>query len=244
MNINGNNLLLLREALGFSQAEVSELINISNDYISKIELGVRLNVSTKILKSLAMELETSEEWLTKNEGWAYSPSTSRKAIEFTTRQIKKNPPSEIIIITYNDDFFGTPKGFVFIGPKVSISMAGSSTRAGYYGSGPTAYKDILMMIIEAKIKVGHKELDRKDSANLIYVDLLKVARQAKYDKNFVAKELHDLRPKEFPDPDKVESVFDSVNVLSKDEMILLQLKMKESKTDIQDLIKYMDKKSK
>ena len=62
--------------------EVSDDIDISRDYISKIELGSRPSVSQNIIRSLTMELVTTEEWLTKNTGWAYSTRDHREAVEF------------------------------------------------------------------------------------------------------------------------------------------------------------------
>ena len=68
MQILGNNVLVLCKALGLIQSEVSDDIDISRDYISKIESGSRPSVSQNIIRSLAMELGTTEEWLTKNTG--------------------------------------------------------------------------------------------------------------------------------------------------------------------------------
>jgi len=255
MSIIGNNLLILREALGLIQSEVSDKTGISREYISKIELGSRSSVSQTLIKSLCDNLKTTEEWLTKNEGWAYSPPSRSAALEFISRQVNKFQQSVIIIVTYIDGAFGSANGFVFIRPSGSISMEGSETRSGYWGKGPMVYEDALNMIKTTNVKVGHIELDKKESENLIHTDLLNVVKRAKYNKKIIDKELKALNPSKYsemdaavfnkyPDPHVTRSITDADTqiTLSNDEIKQLLEKMTESKTDIQDLMRYMDKK--
>lgn len=245
MNILGKNLQSLREALNLIQSDVSDKINVSRVYISLIESGERTSVSQNVLKSLCKALSTTEEWLEKGIGWAYDPETTWKALEFIERQIKKFRPIEIIIFTYRDDLAGVANGFVFIRPNdVVISMAGAQTRAGYLGKGSDAYCDALIMIKSAKIKVGHIKIDNEGLEKLLHTDLSKVVKRAKYDKNIIEQQLYVARPDKYPDPYATRSIADTQITLSNDELAQLLGKMTESKTNIQDLIRYMNKKSK
>lgn len=248
MNIIGNNLLILREALDLTQTEVSDRINISQDYISKIELGARISVGQNIIRSLSMRLGTTEEWLTKNTGWSYDPETTYKAIQFVERQINRFRPNEIIIVSYSfslsptaDDFVKA-NGFIFIRPNGSIiSMAGSQTLTGYSGRGPMAYRDTLIMIKNAHIKTGHSKLNKKESEYLIHADMFTIAKRSKYDKKIIDKELHKLMPDEFPDPNTKAYTIETPIILTKDEIMLLD-EIRKSNADIKELIKYYRQK--
>ena len=177
MNIIGKNLLILREALNLTQAEVSDGIDISRDYISKIESGSRVSVSQNIIRSLSIGLSTTEEWLTKNTGWAYDPPTIWKAVEFVERQIIKFKPEEIIILTYKDNLSGNANAFMFIGQRGRISMAGSQTRSDYSAKEHIAYSDALQMIKDAKIMKSHVELDDIETACLIHTNMFEIVKR-------------------------------------------------------------------
>lgn len=244
MNIIGKNLQILRESLNLIQSDVSDKINVSRVYVSLIESGERPSVSQNVLESLCKALNTTAEWLERGNGWAYDPETTWKAVEFIERQIKRFQPIEIIVISYSDDLAGVANGFVFVRPNdVVISMAGEQTRSGYLGRGSDAYCDALLMIKSTKIKVGHIKLHNKEVKNLLHTDLSKVVKRAKYDKSIIDQQLHAARPDKYPNPCATRCIADKPTTLSQEEMELLIGKMIESKTDIKDLIKYMDKKT-
>lgn len=242
MNIIGKNLQILREALNLIQSDVSDKISVSRVYISLIESGERTSVSQNVLKSLCKELSTPEEWLERGKGWAHDPETTWKAIEFVERQVNKFRLNEIIIITYCDEFAGNANGFLFIRPDDEISMAGSQTRSGYLGRGSDAYRDVLLMIQNAKIRVGYIKLNKKESENLYETDLSELVKRAKYDKNIIEKQLFAARPDKYTDPSMLLSTGE--HTFTNDEIRLLMGKMKESGTSVRDLMRYMNEKSK
>lgn len=239
MDIIGKNLLMLREGLDLLQSEASNGI-VSRDYISKMESGSISSASQKVIISLAKKLSTTEGWLTKNTGWAYDPPTTLKAVSFIARQIEKFKPTAMVIITYSDENFGKPNGFVFIRSDGLISMAGSQTRSGYHGKGPASYRQALELIREAKIKVGRIEVNRKESEYLIYADLSVLIKKAMYDKNVIEKELQALRPDLYQESDATLSNKDSSIVFTEDEKTLINV-VRKSKMDINDLISFIKK---
>lgn len=241
MEIIGNNLLILREALNLTQAELSVCADISRDYISKIESGSRPSVSQNTIRSLAKTLSSTEQWLTKNTGWAFDPPTTHEAIPFIKRQITKFRPDEIIIVTYSEDGLGgLANGFIFVRPMELISMAGSQTRSGYFGRGSMTYRDALEMIKDANIKTGKVELDKKETEFLIYIDLSTLTSRARYHKNLIEKELHDLDPIKYSEEGGEKHCKNLEIDISVDELRLLE-KIKKSKIAIQDLMRYIDK---
>lgn len=242
MKIIGRNVFLLRKAIGLNQAEVSDGF-ITRDYISRIESGDRPSVSQTVIRSLAMKLNTTEEWLTKNTGWSYDPPTTLKALSFITRQIDKFKPSEVVIITYSDGDSGKLSGFVFIRPDGLISIGASHTRSGYHGNGSATYKEMLEVIKEAKIKVRHIELNKTESRYLLHTDLVNIANRASHGNNRMDKDLLSPKANEYPEKGVAKSACGAVPiVITVDEIVLFIKKMEDSKTGIQELIKYMDDK--
>ena len=249
MEIIGNNLLILREALNLTQAEVVEAVDMSRDYLSRIETGARPSAGQNIIRLLATKLSSTEEWLTKGTGWTYWPPATHKALAFVERQINKFPPNEIIIVTYSFSISPTAddnikaNGFIFMRPNGPISMEGSQTLSGYDGKGPYAYRDSLIMIRNARIKTGRIELDKRESKYLIHANLLDLAKRAKYDGQIIEKELHALMPGKFPKPATEESMIDTPISLTVDEASLLLAEMKKTKTDLKELLRYMRQKT-
>lgn len=248
MNIIGNNLIALREALNLTQAEVAEGIDMSRDYLSRIETGARSSAGQNIIRLLATKLSSTEEWLTKSTGWAYDPPTTYKAIEFVERQINKFKTNKIIIINYSfeisptaDDYIKA-NGLVFFRSNGPISMAGSQTLSGYHGRGTITYMDTLEMIKNANIKTGRIRLNKTESRYLINANILEISQQAKFDENLVEREINAVQSHINPMPSKAKETKPSKLILSNDEILLLEEKMRESKVDVNDLIRYMNEK--
>lgn len=67
MNIIGENIRKIRKSKNITQTELAKRINTTNEYISKIERGLRQNPSSKTLNKIAKALEVPVEVLYKED---------------------------------------------------------------------------------------------------------------------------------------------------------------------------------
>ena len=86
----GERVKQARLARGLSQADLAELLNVSDGYISKVELGKNAMTVT-VLVRLSDALEVSTDWLLRNR--------TREAREYTMAELeelfKDCDPSEL-----------------------------------------------------------------------------------------------------------------------------------------------------
>jgi hypothetical protein len=144
--------------------------------------------------SLFCERESiNMEWIHTGKDWAYIPSTTSQATVWIMKQVNANT-KRILIVTYEDNKFGTPNGFVLEKEKGSISMSGAVTRSGYAGSGPNAYRDILVVMKAKGIPVDQVKLTAAEIENSEMIDISSLLLSPKITKNIIDKELSELRP--------------------------------------------------
>lgn len=96
----GERLRQKREAEGYSQSELAELINVSSQLISYYETGRGMPRNEDILKNLAEALGTTREWLwfgTEEK----TPSTAQEAVDADEAKMAKIE-SERKVYTIND----------------------------------------------------------------------------------------------------------------------------------------------
>ena len=96
----GERLRQRREAEGYSQSELAELISVSSQLISYYETGRGMPRNEDILKNLAEALGTTREWLffgTEEK----TPSTAQEAIDADEVKMAKIE-SERKVYTIND----------------------------------------------------------------------------------------------------------------------------------------------
>ena len=124
----GERLFLLRSALGLTQVEVASKSGISREYISKIEAGLRSGASRDVIKSLSRELNATEAWLARGQGWSYCPPSYLQAGNFIERQIKGN--GDIKIVFFRASYLRTEfeAGLIFRHPGYVLSMDFSRDR--------------------------------------------------------------------------------------------------------------------
>ena len=218
MKIIGNNLLLLREALGLMQLEVSDKAGIARDYVSKIESGDRPSVSQTVIGSLALGLHSTEEWFTKSTGWSYNPPAATDALFFIAQQIKYFKPNRIIAVEYRDEQHGKMIGFVFISARGTLAMAGWQSLVDY---GPESVIHIEMMRLfnETGIKVGCAVLSDTESKYLPHIEWADFIQRAKIGK---------CKTKDAVAPP-----------LSTDERALID-KIRKTKMDVKALLEHID----
>lgn len=187
MKIIGENLLMLREAQGLSQEDISDKTGISRVFICQLETGTRKGVSRKVQDSLWKGMNTTVAWLTEGKGWAYNPPTILRALQFVDVCLCKFKPSDIVIVTYYDDLSTgnvqikpAAKGFIFIGSAGTISMSGSQTRLDC-PSGIVAFRESMKMIESDKIRTGYVHLGREFSDALIHTDMKELVSRAHRD---------------------------------------------------------------
>ena len=92
---------LLREALGLTQAQLAQSLNISRQYIAKIEItddSVAQKINPVLKKEIFKVLGTTEEWLYHGLGFTYHPKNHMDYINFYMRQLKN---ADKIIFVYN-----------------------------------------------------------------------------------------------------------------------------------------------
>ncbi|OQB55667.1 MAG: helix-turn-helix protein [Deltaproteobacteria bacterium ADurb.Bin151] len=111
---------MLREALGLTQAQVAQSLNISREYISKIEKSddsVAQKINPIIKKEIFKVLGTTEEWLFHGLGFTYHPKNHMDYINFYIRQLKN---VDKIIFVNN---FNILAGYCFVSANYSVSMS-------------------------------------------------------------------------------------------------------------------------
>lgn len=76
----GERVRQARQARGLSQADLAELLNVSDGYISKVELGKNAMTVTVLVK-LSDALNVSADWLLRNK--------TREAQEYTIAELEE-----------------------------------------------------------------------------------------------------------------------------------------------------------
>ena len=176
MEIIGKNLVMLREALGLTQAEVAEKMGVSREYVSKIEGRERTNISRPVLESICRWLNTTEEWLTEGLGWVYEPPSIYEAMYFVDGCLKLKPEA-VAIVTYANSH-RTTRGFIFTTHTGTLSMSGGQTQSDC-PKGNITFREALRMIEKSKIPAGHVLLYEKESVNVLS-DMEMLIKNARY----------------------------------------------------------------
>ena len=88
MNAISKNIRKIRKQKNITQIQLSKMIGSTNDYISKLERGLRENPSSKMLNKIANALGVSVQRLYKEN----SKDSSSESIEDILRDIYKNIP--------------------------------------------------------------------------------------------------------------------------------------------------------
>jgi transcriptional regulator with XRE-family HTH domain len=235
LEIIGNNLRLLRDALGWTQAEVSEKTGVSREYISKIEAGLRSNVSQNVIRLLTVGLDTTQEWLTQSTGWSYNPPTVKEAFFFHGIQRRIFKPDQIFSVEYSDEHRKKKTGFVFVSARGILAVAGWRALMDYWpplepileGGKEATVKVVIMQILKEKgfdvVRVVLSDTESKNLPHIDWVDFVQRNKQAKVGEPKTKNVL--------PVP------------LSISEVALID-KVRKTKTDIKVLLEYIDTNNK
>ena len=170
-------LIMLRQALGLTQYEAADKVGVSRQYIAKLEVTTGTSVSRPYFESFCRALSTTEEWLTAGLGWVYNPRSIIGALRFVEGCLKMNPES-VVMVTYENGG-RTHRGIVFNCPSGTVSMSGSQTHPADSG-GMVTYQEILRMIEECKLPIGHIGLTEKETKNLSKADIESLSKRASF----------------------------------------------------------------
>lgn len=102
-NIIGNNLRMLRESVGFNQANIACFLEVDQSLISKVENGER-NISSDMLEKLACLFGVSVDDIEKNKCESSVLSFAFRASDLTTEDMEAI--SAINRVALNSEYMG------------------------------------------------------------------------------------------------------------------------------------------
>lgn len=100
----GNNIKILREALGINQSTLAKKIGISQPYLSDIEKEKKTNISKHLFDNIANALSSHSEWLISNNGFSFLPKNPNEFLFFAMKRICEE--KEVTVILKNADVAG------------------------------------------------------------------------------------------------------------------------------------------
>jgi len=187
---------MLRGSL--SQTDMANNFNMTLRTYQRYEAGER-TPPWSVLNAIAQKYSKTVDWILtgkKSPWWTYVPSVSRESLEWMHNQLDTDV-IKAVIVTYHDNNFGNPQGFVLVKSNGIVSMAGTATRSGYLGGGPNTYCDILEIIKTKHIPTGIVELSEEESANIDEIDVTLLIDRARFADNTIDSELARVRPDKY-----------------------------------------------
>ena len=234
---------LLREALGLTQAQVAQSLNISREYISKIEKSddsVAQKINPILKKEIFKVLGTTEEWLYHGLGFTYYPKNHMDYINFYIKQLKV--ADKIIFVKNTNDL----KGYFFKCANYSVSMSKKIYDTNMSADVKKLYEDIIGLyaykqVIDFtairkneeknfEILVAEYEDDDESFNKTNFDEIMNIAKPKK---NYLAYQQEAINKVEF---DFLRS-FDFQP--TKNELFLFE-KIRQTNFDIFELMKYID----
>lgn len=234
---------MLREALGLTQAQVAQSLNLSRQYITKIETADN-SVSQKINPILKKEIfkimGTSEEWLYHGLGFAYQPKNQTDYVNFYIKQLKV---ADKIIFVKNTDGL---KGYFFKCANYSLSMSKKIYDTNMSADVKKLYEDIIGLYAYKQV-IDFTAFQKNEENNF---EIL-VAEYDHDDESFKKKNLDEImniaKPKKNYLADQQEAInkieYDLLRSFdfqpTKNELFLFE-KIRQTNFDIFELMKYID----
>lgn len=187
----GNRIRQVRELLGMNQLEFSNKLDLGQVALSRYETEQRQPERETIIK-IAKLADASLDWLLTGRGWMCVPHNSQQAENWVLERIGQI--QKIIIVTYEDGRFGKANGFILVTGKGSITVEGGTTRSGYVGGGPNAYRRILEALNKRSTPASKLDLDKESTPEWNNIELLPYVLKHKPKPIDISAELTAIRP--------------------------------------------------
>ena len=241
----GQRLSLLREALGLTQNQVAKSLNISRQYITKIEKSdnsVAEGISASLKKEICNVLGTTEEWLYHGLGFAYRPRSHADYVNFYTRQLKI---ADKIVFINN---IRSLEGYCFVCQGRSVTMRAKIYDPSLLPQAKKLYEVVIelyaykqMLDFMAFLNLGEKKLEilvaeyeyQEDDDYFNKTNFDNIADFAERKENFLRIQQEAISTTEY----RLAMSFDFQP--TKNELFLLE-KIREKNFDIYALMKFID----
>lgn len=235
----GKRLKILRESQRLTKENLAMLSHISRPYLSQLESGIASKLSKPMLESLCCTLQTTQNYLYENKGWANHPQDKTAGLLHLVDQIKSNTLSAIII-KYGNKLLGGLHGVLIKKPTYIYSLNLAVTDTKRFEVDPTdylkalnqsIYSDTLIILKDMKVKTGFIWFTQMQSDNIDNFNLEDYIDAAKFDNDIFEKELLQSIEQTVSSQQKFK--------ISVNEEILLT-KIRKTNFDIYELMKYID----
>ena len=101
MEIIGERIKQIRQALSLTQTKFAERIGISTSYVAEMELGKR-KVNDRIIRLISTGFDVDEHWLRTGEGVIYYETAEANLAQVTSLFKSLSPPyQECVLIQLN-----------------------------------------------------------------------------------------------------------------------------------------------
>lgn len=234
---------LLREALGLTQAQLAQSLNISRNYIAKIETtddSVAQKINPIIKKEIFKVLGTTEEWLYHGLGFTYHPKNYMDYVNFYITQLKN--VDKIIFVNNINGLLG----YCFVSANYIVSMSKKINDTNMSSDVKKLYEDIIGLYAYKQV-IDFTAFRKNEGINF---EIL-VAEYEDDDESFKKKNLDEImniaKPKNNFIVDQQEAINKVENDFlrsldfqpTKNEHFLFE-KIRQTNFDIFELMKYID----